>query len=750
MGDTLGISIKVDAGGTLPTLDKVEAGLEKVEHAAEKASLASFNSLKTLASASQHQADMLARIHGPMNALENDMRSLENLQRKGLVTAKQYADELARIGKSAGLSRGNPMDAVSLPGMPESKKGFLDGLTDGAGSAAASELAGQLTAVAGPAALAAASVSAIGDAIGQWAARSHDMREATNEILKFHDSIDGATAAMGEQEQLSKDLHMNITRNLTAALVNDGGSIENVAGIMGKLQYAQEAGTLSSRELKGIWQQSDDVADMFAKSLGMNYEQLQKMAKAGKITGVEIEKMIVGMSNGSDGMNKFGMRLRSVKEEMEATNTSVFESMITMQDKYVEIGETTPQFIERIVLAHQHQLDVLGKLEEKVKTIFTMSTVAGGFAATENMLKNAVKASSIIDGLKTPWEKYTEQIKDTTKALEKAGMTHEEVAKQISKIHPPDWVDYYKQQLDAITQPEKDWAGRQAALDQLLHNNTISVNQYNEALGKARATYISSWAPGKWLGNQAGAAELEDFRATSAQREGWREAGNFGSLSGNDSFKKIDDVKGWAEEWKKSLDEIAKKTHTVADAFAGALTQGATSFGDALVDAANGADVSFTKVFSDIGVSIEKAILNAMILRAVGSFGSPTAAGSGLLGLFGGANGFDAMVPGGRGPFLPGFAHGGDMMVGGSGGTDSKLFQAMVTPGETVSIMPNPFPNSRNDKGQVGQGGHVVNNVTNNSNVVYMFTMRESSNLGDRQVRRHLMEGAARERAAVS
>ncbi|MGC2494622.1 MAG: hypothetical protein WA410_17425, partial [Candidatus Binatus sp.] len=53
-------------------------------------------------------------------------------------------------------------------------------------------------------------------------------------------------------------------------------------------------------------------------------------------------------------------------------------------------------------------------------------------------------------------------------------------------------------------------------------------------------------------------------------------------------------------------------------------------------------------------------------------------------GALGGAGGFDL------GDFdLPGFANGGEFVVGGIGGTDSQLIQFKATPGEKVAVGPN-------------------------------------------------------------
>ncbi len=142
-----------------------------------------------------------------------------------------------------------------------------------------------------------------------------------------------------------------------------------------------------------------------------------------------------------------------------------------------------------------------------------------------------------------------------------------------------------------------------------------------------------------------------------------------------------------------------------------AFKSGMGSLSDTLVDAANGADVSWSKFFDNFMVDMEKAILKAAILQSIGSTGAGGGVPSGILGMIaGGANGFDAMVPGGRGPFLPGFAGGGDMLVGGGGATDAKVAMFRVTPGESIHVR---TPAQQNAAAQGGQshGPVVIQNV---------------------------------------
>lgn len=111
-----------------------------------------------------------------------------------------------------------------------------------------------------------------------------------------------------------------------------------------------------------------------------------------------------------------------------------------------------------------------------------------------------------------------------------------------------------------------------------------------------------------------------------------------------------------------------------------ALQGAATMAGDALVDAFMGADVSAKELIKTITTMLAKQALGALIGAGFGAL-SPTTPKLG-----GARTGMDAMVPAGRAPFLPGFATGGDMLVGGSGGPDTKIAAFRVSPGESIHV----------------------------------------------------------------
>lgn len=154
----------------------------------------------------------------------------------------------------------------------------------------------------------------------------------------------------------------------------------------------------------------------------------------------------------------------------------------------------------------------------------------------------------------------------------------------------------------------------------------------------------------------------------------------------------LGDAKKGVDEAGRSFDDLNKHAATFGDIIGGPALDGVRSLSDALVDAANGGAVSWSSTFKSIGIGIERAIAQALILKAItgnydGSKGAGVLGGyGGLLGLLGGATGLDAwMTPSGL-HRIPAAATGYDGIVPGAGSTDSRLAMIRVTPGESIHV----------------------------------------------------------------
>jgi len=130
--------------------------------------------------------------------------------------------------------------------------------------------------------------------------------------------------------------------------------------------------------------------------------------------------------------------------------------------------------------------------------------------------------------------------------------------------------------------------------------------------------------------------------------------------------KQAEEMKKIAEEAERAKEAIV----TMGDVIAGQLIGASKSLSDNLVDAANGADVSWSKWGENMLESLQKAIVQAMILKAL----TGTVDGSKGVGGYGGILG------------AIGFASGGTIYPSGGGTADTQSVAFRKRPDETVHI----------------------------------------------------------------
>jgi hypothetical protein len=293
-----------------------------------------------------------------------------------------------------------------------------------------------------------------------------------------------------------------------------------------------------------------------------------------------------------------------------------------------------------------------------------------------------------------------------------------------------------KAQLDDIDGPLKKFQLGQKSLDALLAAGTINIGEYTARMGELTQGFASSDNALGALIKQTEKKAVADKAAAAAAKTHADEVKRlsamvFGDPTKNKSYTQREYEKsqaGWAADDARSAwdDDVQRKMDALSappepnlaadlaahnggknpwdkggntaemklqlDALA-SLEQAAHSMGDALVDAFTEADFSASKFFENLSKQMLKQAVSGLINAGLFSLGIP--------GLGGARTGMDAMVPAGTAPFLPGFATGGDMLVGGSGGPDTKIAAFRVSPGESIHVR---TPQQR-DQAQASKGG---------------------------------------------
>ncbi len=519
------------------------------------------------------------------------------------------------------------------------------------------DLKGNLVSMIGPAALATAAISAIGEEMDRMARHRERLIDASNALLKFYDTAEQANSALGEQEQLSNDLHLSlgktveayaavreateelhltsgqmvdVTRNLTAALVIDGKSAGDVAGVMNRFQVAMELGTLTGKDYKSILRESKDVAELLANSIHKTVAEVQAMANEGKITKGVMGEMVRGIGDADQVMAKLSQRTLTMKGVMEEMDLGFADAIVYIQkaqEGFKKAEISVAEFSLRIIKLNT---EIIPDLIKNLKGITAQGIIDANVAATKK----------IVEGFLSD-KKHAEE---AAKAAEKAAAAYKALADVRKLIFGEGPVDQFglRGEKGAFAAHEREQANLKAQQE---------VEDRAGGFGSEVDASIRALPGQDPLADLIAAQEKVD-EGTKKIREQTR-------------------------AWNKELQQVGATEQAVADA----LTSAAASFGDTLVDAANGADVSWKKFGEDLIVMFEKAIVKALILEAIGSAtGGVGGAGAGILGAIFGGN----------------HADGGSFTAPNTGGgVDSVPVMFRMNPGETAHFT-NPGQQASN------------------------------------------------------
>ncbi len=291
----------------------------------------------------QREADMLQSIHGPMEETQNDLKALDALYRRGSLSITEYT------AKSRDLQKQLDQQTRSAHGLPGASSGGgpsdgLSGVIQGAGSAAgpAGEILGAVTTGA---------VVQIGAVVGLAAAVIHlhdSYIELENQAMRIVGANGDLNGTIKQQLALAGDLHgslsttmaltakvregtqdyyltqkqmADMTRTVGEAVQLSGHPLEDAAGVMERLTFAFEQGTVGPRELRGIMREFPAIADGLAKSFGKTQHDLLDMAKAGELSGVALLNALQKMGPTMDAtfsgrIETYGQKWKHFQDQM--------------------------------------------------------------------------------------------------------------------------------------------------------------------------------------------------------------------------------------------------------------------------------------------------------------------------------------------------------------------------------------------------------------------------------------------------
>lgn len=248
--------------------------------------------------------------------------------------------------------------------------------------------------------------------------------------------------------------------------------------------------------------------------------------------------------------------------------------------------------------------------------------------------------------------------------------------------------------------------------NKLVHEGTDATTKHTKAL-KDQATWLTRGQL-QSLANQEANAKLnlnewmKRDPITGGTGPDWEAAQNNISAASREVAKMQDEAWARSQENAKRLREAIG---SINDVFRDQLVASVQSLGDALLDAAHGADVGWMDTFAKIGRAIEKAIAQALILKALtGSVtGQAGPNGKAIGGLFG----------------LLGFASGGTIFPSGSGTQDTQTVMFRKAPSETVRIQTPQQEMAYRRGGPEGGGGTSTVRVVNEADPRALYSDRD-------------------------
>ncbi len=660
------------------------------------AAMANVRGFDGLARAIAREQQVLERLHGPMRQAQEDLQAIDALYRRGAISAQQYASEVNRVTRSASDgSSGGGLGAIASGVRSLNMKQAAQGASQ-AFELLNSKL--QLTDNKfGEVAGSAIKFGALGMQIaGPWGAAVGALVGITASLGdELYDWIDGGAHAkrmkalqeeIAVNQQLAKS-YREITESIKAQYEEDAkrdteaadkrtGAITTAGST---LADAQAAANEKLRELKvALYSESRfGIAD--AQTLTAAQQALFAATK--EKNGVSHQEILL--------------------------SRQVRDATIEQQTATKSYGKT----LADIRISEAHRLDAQADLKKalddgalSLKEYNRELAKTGGEGFDVAVAKATLSLTEPVDNakrdLKALDEAWSTAVDHSSGSMAIYKSQRKSLLETISghQIH-----DYYTEMLTQIRQPEQDWTGRLHALDALLKRQRISVEEYSAALRGLNAAYAGIDLSEIGLGGQynikPGVARQNTIDADTNSRfleqqhaEEVDRAARYGYAANG---APVDRTSGYMtpEQAIASANAPAKELEehvtSINDLFADQLVGSAKTFSDTLVDAANGADVSWSNFGRNLLVTFEKMITQALVLKAItgsvtGTKG--TDGWGGLIGALGFSTGGDALAGVSGLHRIPAAATGYDGIVPGAGSTDSRLAMIRVTPGESIHV----------------------------------------------------------------
>ncbi|HSN27488.1 MAG TPA: tape measure protein [Kofleriaceae bacterium] len=694
-----------------------------------------------IAAAIKREQDVLASIRQPQMEYFDTLTALDKLLERNAISTQEYAEQVTQLnrsmggapkaeGKGGGIGLGDVAQFVGGGAAGAAVLGIGHQIEDIADSYA--KLDDQYTALSNHALKFAEAGRSVGTVMAQQEQLAASLHTTLSEAMDAYDSVQDATVDLG----LSEQQLIAATKAVGESSVISGKSMAGAGDVLNRLILAMDSGADAGRALKTALVGYDDLSDMLTRHFHTTRAGLVELGNQHKITSRDIVQAIIEESGAEQ--EAYDKRKVSIEKETEMLNeriainlkskdemTAVFEAGYPEIKQFNESMQAWGGTLDDDTRATRFLTDEVASFTKQMMFAdqqFTKTTdaIRSGSAILATWTAAVVSGKVASDPMIKYLGEYEEKqrtVTEGTKAL-----------KQLLDEHRIS-VEFYKQQMDALTSAHGPLSSEAKLLDQinapmkeanalirdsadLYAKGAISVQDWATQVRKAQAlagidpsvrSVVSGeggdfFTPFHGQSGTGGVAnpnlnEISDaalYKASyaSAQTPDPKAYAEF-------EARARDALSGVDEGWKQILHDSTDSAKQIKEAMTSAFT-----------DIQNSLESMVLKGKFDLGSlgdELEKIAVHLAIQQATGSL-------MGALG--GGMTGFDYMASGSPGRYaFPGFARGGDMLVSGAGAPDSKLAMFRVSPGESIHV--------RTPEQRAAAAASAGGDTTNNYNFMY-------------------------------
>jgi tape measure domain-containing protein len=562
-------------------------------------------------------------------------------------------------------------------------------------------------------------------------------------------SIDAYDSVRDATDNLNLTYHeqIRLTKTLSEGALLSGKGVASAGEAINSLSVAFEAGVDPGRALQTIFKQFPDLGDQITKSMGVSQSQLFKMGHEGELTFDRIARAMTTATKDID--EKSGKRGKTwaqtwsdFKDDVERPlNINLDAPFGTLDDVLKQVladtrkinaafeeGRATKAMLDMAHAAVDLE-DQMGRLSVGINAAFGNDKWAGDGDKTGLLrflpagTKAAQEHASAVGEAK---KKY-----DELRAAAAAGgvSSHElyEGYKSFATTLNGGELPRAISLLEEIRAPQKTFHEGTAALDSLFKSHTITLDQYTRKLHEIEDAYAgpeirqflkdaTNPAPkhtqamdyAQYVADNELATSLSALRAIEKYRleiQQLKDARGRGAITdaqytqgyynASQEYRATDDYK---RTQKPMLDAEAERSRRLTalrakemDEFKRDTDMKVQMMADLFAPVGDSLKKLFTTgkfELNDFASQMESVLADlAFKLLLTGGLGAAGVKPDIIKQLGGFAFGGDATIPGGMNWYtMPRAAFGYDAMVGGSGGTDSKIAMLRVSPGESLHV----------------------------------------------------------------